>query len=234
MRINPIQQNQSSANANFKGIITPEVTRFFQNCARDEAKNYVLCLGKGVKADKEVLLKIKKAWSAILNKLNKKVTQMHPNTNMILSKYKGNFTGSIYYNLKFTNENLNAAYSSKTIDEETTKLPHPILSEEIKKYVDSIKPDEMDEKILKCAIENLERDLENDNLSTYSTKYPEIIKYQNQLKNVSKEEAKNNVARLNKAIDDAKAKRAERIRIETIAQENLELLDEIFGADKDL
>ena len=92
----------------------------------------------------------------------------------------------------------------------------------------------MDKKILKCAIENLERDLKDDFLSTYSTLYPAIIKYQSQLKNVSKEEAKNNVTRLNKAIDDAKAKRAERIRIETIAQENLELLDEIFGADKDL
>lgn len=178
------------------------------------------------------MLKIKKAWSAILNKLNKKVSQMHPNTNMILSKNKGNFSGSIYYNLKFTNENLNTAYLSETIDEKTTKLPNPILSKEIKEYVDSIKPDEMDKKILKCAIENLERDLKDDYLSSYSTLYPEIIKYQNQLKNVSKEEAKNNVTRLNKAIDNAKAKRAERIRIETIAQENLELLDEIFGADK--
>ena len=74
--------------------------------------------------------------------------------------------------------------------------------------------------------------MKNDNLSTYSTKYPAIIKYQNQLKNVSKEEAKANIVRLNEAIDDAKAKRAERIRIETIEQENLELLDEIFGADK--
>ena len=232
MRINPIQQNQSSVNANFKGIITPEVTQFFQNCARDEAKNYVLCLGKGVKADKEVLLKTKKAWSTILNKLNKKVSQMYPGINMILKKNKGNFSSSIYYNLKFINENLNTAYLSKTIDEETTKLPHPIFSKEIKKYVDSINPDEMDKKILKCAIENLERDLKDDYLSSYSTLYPAIIKYQSQLKNVSKEEAKNNVARLNKAIDDAKAKRAERIRIETIAQENLELLDEIFGADK--
>lgn len=232
MRINPIQQNQNYSNGNFKGTVSPEVTQFIKKCARDEAKNYVLCLGKGVKADKEVLLKTKKAWSTILNKLNKKVSQMHPDINMILKKNKGNFSGSIYYNLKFTNENLNAAYLSETIDEETTKLPHPIFSKEIKEYVDSIKPDEMDKKILKCAIENLERDLKDDFLSTYSTLYPEIIKYQNQLKNVSKEEAKANVARLNKAIDDAKAKRAERIRIETIEQENLELLDEIFGADK--
>ena len=232
MRVNPIQQNQNYSNGNFKGTITPEVTQFINKCAKSEGENYIKSLEKGLKADKEVLLKIKKAWSAILNKLNKKVSQMHPNTNMILSKNKGNFSGSIYYNLKFTNENLNTAYLSETIDEKTTKLPNPILSKEIKEYVDSIKPDEMDKKILKCAIENLERDLKDDYLSSYSTLYPEIIKYQNQLKNVSKEEAKNNVTRLNKAIDNAKAKRAERIRIETIAQENLELLDEIFGADK--
>ena len=99
MRINPIQQNQSSANANFKGIITPEVTQFFQNCARDEAKNYVLCLEKGVKADKEVLLKIKKAWSAILNKLNKKVSQMHIQVKHFYGDYQASLVVRMVKNL---------------------------------------------------------------------------------------------------------------------------------------
>ena len=81
MRINPIQQNQNCLNTNFKGTVTPEATQIIQNIARDEAKNYVLCLGKGVKADKEVLLGVQKYWNAILKKLN--TTFLHKLLNYI-------------------------------------------------------------------------------------------------------------------------------------------------------
>ena len=232
MRINSIQQNQKYSNGNFKGTITPEVTQFFQNCARDEAKNYVLCLGKGVKADKKVLLGVQKYWNAILNTLNKKASQMHSDTILDIKSDKDYFGYTRFNSIVFENKNLKTSLEKGFIDGYFWITSESTIGKEFRNYINNIKPEIIDKEILERAVKNLEHELNNDNLSTYSTKYPEIIEYQSQLKNVTKEEIKNNVTRLNKAIDDAKAKRAERIRIETIAQENLELLNEIFGADK--
>ena len=85
-----------------------------------------------------------------------------------------------------------------------------------------IEPKKIDKAILERAINELEWKLQNDNLSTYSTKYPAIIEYQGQSKNITEEETKSNVVRMDKAINKAEAKRAEKIK-------NQELLNKIFG-----
>ena len=234
MRINPIQQNQNCLNTNFKGTVTPEVTQIIQNLARHEAKNYVLCLGKGVKADKNILLGVQKYWNAILKKLNEKASQMHSDT-IVNIESRTTVLGDISpFNFIFKNQNLGVNLVQNVFIADAFITSESLAGKKLRNDVKNIKPEIIDKEILESAVRNLERELKNDNLSTYSTKYPAIIEYQSQLKNVSKEEAKANIVRLNEAIDNAKAERAERIRIETIEQENLELLDEIFGADKDL
>ena len=232
MRINPIQQNQNCLNTNFKGTVTPEATQIIQNIARHEAKNYVLCLGKGVKADKNILSGVQKYWNAILKKLNEKASQMHSDTIVNIESRTNVLDDICPFNFIFKNQNLGVNLVQNVFIAEGFITSESLAGKKIRNDVKNIKPEIIDKEILEAAIKNLERELKNDNLSTYSTKYPAIIKYQNQLKNVSKEEAKANIVRLNEAIDNAKAERAERIRIETIEQENLELLDEIFGADK--
>ena len=97
------------------------------------------------------------------------------------------------------------------------------------KISNEIEPKKIDKAILERAINELEWELQNDNLSTYSTKYPAIIEYQGQSKNITKEETKSNVVRMNKAINKAKAKRAEKIKIENVKLDNQELLNKIFG-----
>ena len=232
MRINPIQQNKNCLSSNFKGTVSPEATQIIQNLARHEAKNYVLCLGKGVNADKNILLGVQKYWNAILKKLNEKASQMHSDT-IVNIESRTNVLGDICpFNFIFKNQNLGVNLVQNVFIGDTFVTSESLAGKKLRNDVNNIKPEIIDKEILEAAIKNLERELKNDNLSTYSTKYPAIIEYQSQLKNVSKEEAKNNVDRLNKAINDAKAKRAEKVRIEAIEQENLELLDEIFGADK--
>ena len=232
MRINPIQQNKNCLSSNFKGTVSPEATQIIQNLARHEAKNYVLCLGKGVNADKNILLGVQKYWNAILKKLNEKASQMHSDT-IVNIESRTDVLGDICpFNFIFKNQNLGVNLVQNVFIEDAFITSESLSGKKLRNDVNNIKPEIIDKEILEAAIRNLERELKNDNLSTYSTKYPAIIEYQSQLKNVSKEEAKNNVDRLNKAINDAKAKRAEKVRIEAIEQENLELLDEIFGADK--
>ena len=232
MRINPIQQNKNCLSSNFKGTVSPEATQFIKKCARAEAKNYVLYLQKGVKADKQILLEVQKYWNDILNKLNEKAKQMHPDTILDI-RSKINCLGDICFNsFIFRNENLGTNLVKNNFSGSVFMTSNSKIGKDFRDYVYNIKPETIDKEILERTIKNLECNLKNDNLSTYSTKYPAIIVYQNQLKNITEEESKNNVIRLNKAIDDAKAKRAEKVRIEAIEQENLELLDEIFGTDK--
>ena len=228
MRINPIQQTQQNyRNNNFKGTISPEVTQLIDRCAREDAERYVFQLKKGESVNQDVLLKIKSSWDAVSQALKKKLELIHPYTVMNVKKQRE--YGGLEYKLIFENKSVGATlYQTSVYD--ATRGPELGLptSERFRSVVDYIFPSEVNEAILRNAIFNIEEDLQRGNISTY--RYNEIIKYQNQIGTISKEESEKNVAKLKKALEEAQAKRTEETKIAEAEQNNLKSLDEIFGA----
>ena len=224
MRINPIQQTQQNyRNNNFKGTISPEVTQLIDRCARKEAERYVFSLKKGECADQDALLKIKSSWDAVSQTLKKKLELIHPYTVMKVKKdlaYSG-----LEYKLIFENKSVGATLYQASVYDAELGL---ITSENFRRIVKFISPWFVNEAILRKAICNIEEDLQRGNIST--DRYNEIIKYQNQIGTISKEESEENVARLDKALEEARAKRTEETKIAEAEQNNLKSLDEIFGA----
>ena len=228
MQIRPIQQTkQNYRNNNFKGTISPEVTQLIDRCAREEAERYVFHLKKGECANQDILLKIKSSWDAVSQELKKKLELIHPYTVMNVKKQRE--YGGLEYKLIFENKSVGATlYQTSVYD--ATRGPELGLptSERFRSVVDCIFPSEVNEAILRKAVCNIEEDLQRGNISTY--RYNEIIKYQNQIGTISKEESEKNVARLDKALEEARAKRTEKTKIAEAEQNNLKSLDEIFGA----
>ena len=224
MQISPIQQNQQNyRNNNFKGTISPEVTQLIDRCARKEAERFVFSLKKGESVNRDALLKIKSSWDAVSQTLKKKLELIHPDTVMKVKKdlaYSG-----LEYKLIFENKSVGATlYQNSVYDAELGSQ----TSERFRRVVDHIFPSQVNKAILRKAICNIEEDLQRGNIST--DRYNEIIKYQNQIGTISKEESEENVARLDKALEEARAKRTEETKIAEAEQNNLKSLDEIFGA----
>jgi hypothetical protein len=227
MQISPIQQDRNYRNNNFKGTVSPEVTSLINKCAKVEAKHYITSLERGVSAEEKVLLNIKKTWNLVLTTISEKVQSMHPSTNLRVKEYKDIWRGKVY-DLFFENKPLDIGIHNHFI--KASEIECGLAdSKRFIKISNEIEPKKIDKAILERAINKLEGELQNDNLSTYSTKYPAIIEYQGQSKNITKEETKSNVVRMNKAINKAKAKRAEKIKIENVKLDNQELLNKIFG-----
>lgn len=224
MQISPIQQKQQNyRNNNFKGTISPEVTQLINRCAREEAERYVFNLNKGECANQDILLKIKSSWDAVSQTLKKKLELIHP---CIVMKVKKDMAYSgLEYKLIFENKSVGATlYQDSVYDGDLGSR----TSEGFRKLVDHIFPSQVNKAILRKAIYNIQEDLQRGNIST--DRYNEIIKYQNQIGTISKEESEENVARLDKALEEARAKRTEETKIAEAEQNNLKSLDEIFGA----
>lgn len=234
MRINPIQQTQQNyRNNNFKGTISPEVTQLIDRCAREEAERFVFHLKKGESVNQDALLKIKSSWDAVSQTLKKKLELIHPNTVMKVEKILRH--SGIKYKLIFENKSVGATACQASVYDATSGLEVGLpTSEEFRRVVDYISPSKVNETILERAIRNIEiascnkEVLRRTNIST--DRYNEIIKYQNQIGTISKEESEENVARLDKALEEARAKRTEETKIAEAEQNNLKSLDEIFGA----
>ena len=229
MQISPIQQTQQNyRNNNFKGTISPEVTQLIDRCARKEAERYVFHLKKGECANQDILLKIKSSWDAVSQTLKKKLELIHPYTVMNVEKQPWSIGGQ-EYKLIFENKSVGATLYQTSVYDATSgpELGLP-TSERFRRVVDYIFPSKVNEAILRKAICNIEEDLQRGNIST--DRYNEIIKYQNQIGTISKEESEENVARLDKALEEARAKRTEETKIAEAEQNNLKSLDEIFGA----
>lgn len=227
MQISPIQQTQQNyRNNNFKGTISPEVTQLINRCAREEAERYVFNLNKGECANQDILLKIKSSWDAVSQELKKKLELIHPYTVMKVEEILRH--SGIKYKLIFENKSVGATVCQASVYDATSGLEVGLpTSEEFRRVVDYISPSRVNEAILENAICNIEV-LRRANIST--DRYNEIIKYQNQIGTISKEESEENVARLDKALEEARAKRTEETKIAEAEQNNLKSLDEIFGA----
>lgn len=232
MRINPIQQNQNYGKNNFKGNVSSGVTQLLGRCAKNEAKNYVANLEKGVSANRYSLLDIQRSWSAILNRLNEKVSKMHPDINMTVER-SNNLDDELEesFDLCYENRTINTTLHSLPIRMPQKVMSGVISSKEFDKYVEELEPKQIEKDMLDTAIKNYLRDLKKGDVSNLENRALAICDYQSQLGHVTLEERMSNSLRMNIASRATINERAEKERIETIEQDNSKLLDEIFGTD---
>lgn len=223
MKISAINNNyQHNNKTNFKGTISPEVTELIKRSARAEAERYVNTLNKGVKADKEVLLGIKKAWDEVSKALKKKLKLIHPD---VIINVKEQSWGS--YEVYFANKNLKAVFRHSSYYRFFLggKYDLPEI-EYFEMLVKLIFPTEVNEAILRSAIGSFVEDQRTGDIS--KDRYKAIIKYKKNLGTIS-EEAKNYIAKLDKLFNEFEVKKEQEEKITEAEQYNRNILYKIFG-----